>query len=663
MLDLPTVALGDPIEFQGLRANTTYRVKAFAYADAAEAQLISKVDAGSSFDIQLTNDDRPNVVQLRLHLLDAHTPSVTTFAGNGIAQLYNPSCVAFDASGNLYWVDATTSRVRKLDMATGAVTTLAGGGTVGIYADGVGLNAAFNKPYGIAVDGAGNVYVADTSNNRIRKIAPDGTVSTLAGSGMAAYADGTGTAASFNQPNGLAIDAAGILYVADTYNHRIRMVDTATGAVTTLAGSGSPAWTDGTGTGASFNYPRGVAIDAGGTLYVADTLNHRIRVITSGAVVSTLAGSGTPGNADGVGTGATFNQPRGLAVDASGHVYVADTSNNRIRKITGSTVSTLAGSSGGFTDGIATVAKFTQPYGLAVDAAGDLYVADLGNHRLRTISSGNVVTFAGNGSNSWADGNRLPYLDGIGKAASFNSPAGLAFDAAGTLYVADTNNHRIRKVAPDGTVSTLAGSGMAAWADGTGTGASFNSPFGLAFDSAGNLFVADSSNNRIRKITSSGDVTTFAGSGSATFANGTGTGAAFNNPRGLAIDAADNLYVADTNNQRIRKITSAGVVTTLAGSGSGSFADGVGTGASFANPRGLAIDASGNLYVGDASNNRIRKITPDGIVTTLAGSGVGTFADGFGTAASFNQPMGVAVDAAGNVYVTDTTNHRIRKLQ
>jgi sugar lactone lactonase YvrE len=254
------------------------------------------------------------------------------------------------------------------------------------------------------------------------------------------------------------------------------------------------------------------------------------------------------------------------------------------------------------------------------------------------------------------------YADGTGTSASFDLPAGLALDAAANVYVADTWNYRIRVMTPGGVVTTLAGSGFPFFADGTGTGASFKECWGIAVDSAGNGYISDSGNNRIRVVTPGGVVTTLAGSGAAAFADGIGAAASFAGPKGVATDGAGNVYVADSGNHRIRKVTSGGVVTTLAGSGVAGFAAGTGPAASFNVPEGVAVDANGNVYVADSSNNRIRMVTPAGAVTTLAGSGAGGFADGTATAAVFAFPVGIAVDSAGNLYVADDENYRIRKL-
>jgi sugar lactone lactonase YvrE len=324
--------------------------------------------------------------------------------------------------------------------AQAQVTALAGSTTKG-YADGTGSAASFSFPYSVGVDASGNVYVGDWGNNVIRKITPAGVVSTLAGSAKPGFADGTGAAASFNGPGGVAVDASGNVYVADHGNNTIRKI-TPAGVVSTLAGSPFPGYADGTGAAASFYYPTGIAVDGSGNVYVADRNNHAIRKITSAGVVSTLAGSTTPGSADGTGTAASFRFPNNLAVDASGNVYVADQMNNTIRKITpAGVVSTLAGTTtSGHADGPTATASFNSPTGVVVDASGNVYVTDAGNSRIRKITpAGMVSTLAGSLSG---------HADGIGSAASFSGPEGLAIDASGNLYVADSSNNMIRKLVP-----------------------------------------------------------------------------------------------------------------------------------------------------------------------------------------------------------------------
>lgn len=317
-------------------------------------------------------------------------------------------------------------------------------------------------------------------------------------------------------------------------------------------------------------------------------------------------------------------------------------------------VSTLAGSgSAGYADGAGAVAQFDHPYGVAVDVSGNLYVADGNNNRIRKITPvGGVSTLAGSGI--------AGSVDDTGTAAQFNIPYGTAVDASGNVYVTDFESDLIRKVTSNGVVSTLAGS-TKGFSNGSGTAAQFNSPTGIAVDASGNVYVADYENHCIRKITSGGVVSTLAGSGTPGFADGAAASAQFYYPVGVAVDASGNVYVADLNNNRIRKVTSGGVVSTLAGNGAEGFVDGNGAVAEFNSPQGIAVDTNGNVYVGDRSNNCIRKITSAGVVSTLAGSTRG-FSDGTGTNAQFKNPSAVAVDISGNVYVVDDSNIRIRKI-
>ncbi len=326
-------------------------------------------------------------------------------------------------------------------MTNGAVVSTMAGSTTFGSTNGTGSAASFSFPIGVAVDSSGNVCVGDSTNNLIREISPGGVVTTLAGSIWGGSSNGTGTAALFYGPDGVAVDGSGNVYVADFGNNLIRKI--APGAVvTTLAGSMAYGSSNGVGTAASFNGPQGVAVDASGNVYVADRYNNMIRVITSGGLVSTLAGTSSPGSANGTGTGASFYWPQGVAVDGAGNVYVGDSLNNLIRKITpGGMVSTLAGQAG--------------------------------------------VTGATNAT---------------GTAATFNYPIGVAVDDSGTVYVADCGNNMIRKITPGGVVSTLAGSTTPGSSNGTGTGASFKGPFGVAVGNTGIVYVADSGNNMIREI-------------------------------------------------------------------------------------------------------------------------------------------------------------------
>lgn len=306
------------------------------------------------------------------------------------------------------------------------------------------------------------------------------------------------------------------------------------------------------------------------------------------------------------------------------------------------------------TDGSGTAASFDEPLGMVMDGSGNLYVADAGSNKIRKVTpAGAVTTLAGSGAQG--------FTNGTGTAASFNHPVGLTLDASGNLYVADEHNNAIRKITPAGVVTTFAGSGSQAYVNGTGTGASFYYPCGVVADNQNNIFVADTYNQCIRKITPAGVVSTFAGSGSTGTADGTGTAASFSQPFGLAIDASNNLYLTDRTNQRIRKITPSGIVTTLAGS-TGGYRDGTGTAAQLQGPTSIALDAAGNIYITDETNQRIRKITQSGVVSTIAGTGSTGAVNGIGTAASFYNPFAIAAAPSGYLYIGDQYNYLIRKI-
>jgi sugar lactone lactonase YvrE len=380
--------------------------------------------------------------------------------------------------------------------------------------------------------------------------------------------------------------------------------------------------------------------------YVQNLFRPIGQLAAAGIVAFALAACGGGNGAASASSGSS--SPASSATPASSSVAPASSTG-------AAQVSTLAGSGAtGKANGQGTAASFNDPVGVVVDANGAVYVADTGNHLIRKIdASGNVTTLAGSGAAGSANGQ--------GTAASFDFPNRIAIDKSGIVYVADSGNSLIRKIDTSGHVTTLAGSGVPGSANGQGTAASFNFPTGIAVDASGNLYVADAGNNLIRKIDTSGNVTTLAGSGAAGAANGVGTAASFNAARGIAVDAGGNVYVADTSNNLIRKIDTSGNVTTLAGAGAQGAANGQGTAASFNGPYGLVVDANGNLYVADTDNNLIRKIDVSGNVTTVAGAGQGS-ANGQGTAASFFSPSGVAVDASGNLYVADTLNNLIRKI-
>lgn len=632
------------------------------------------------------------------------------------ARFTAPSSIAVDRAGVLSVGDS--GRVRSITPA-GLVTTLAGGGPSG-FADGPAATALFGSVDAVAVDAAGAIYVADAANDRIRTITPDGVVGSLgndampapvgAPRGVAVDAAGavsiadlfvishrtargvvTTLAGAFpprNEPpvpwgpaaeqefrgaGGIAVDAAGAVYGADVITHRISRI-TAAGAVTVYAGADAAGFADGAAATARFRAPSALAIDRAGGLYVADSGNHRIRRVTRAGEVSTVAGAGVPGLVDGPAATAQFQRPSGVAVGEDGTISVADTDNQRIRLITPTgEVRTLAGAgrsaSGhgtvwprrgggnvhGFADGPAHAAQFAAPQGIAVDASGTLVIADTGNHCIRTIGpDGHVRTLAGTGERGLADGPTA--------VTRFQRPSGVAVDAAGTIDVADTDNHRICRLAADGQVATLAGDGREGDADGPGAVARFHRPRGVDVDAAGTVYVADTGNRRIRTISPDGTVRTLAGPGRPGGVARVTADARLAWPAGVAVDAAGIVYVADRFGRRIRTVSPDGLVTTLAGSGIEGFADGPAATAQFSHPVGVAVDALGQVYVADAANHHIRQITPAGVVTTLAGGGVWGWVDGPAGTARFAEPTGVAVDGRGTVYVTDTANDRVRTI-
>ena len=540
------------------------------------------------------------------------------------------------------------------------MSTYAGSGGGG-YLDGVTVNPKYNNPAGVAIAPSGNIYIADTGNNAIRRIS-DGVVVTFAGTGVAGYVNGAPNVAQFTSPNAIAVDASENVYITEANSNAIRKI-TSAGVVSTFAGSIATAgFTDASGTSARFNTPKGIATDSSGNIYVADKGNSRIRKITSAGVATTVAGTGIAGYYDSTALNAQFDNPFGVAVSSAGVIYVGDTSNNKIRAIsTSGVVSTLAGSTPGFINGQGTSAQFNSPHGITIDSSGNLFVIDYTNNVIRKVTSaGAVTTFAGTGT--------LGGINGAGATANFKYPDGIAIDSSNNLLIGDTLGNTIRKITNAAVVSIYSGSASSGFINGKdGPIALFNSPIAVTTASNGITYVIDDFSPCIRKISADGlTVTTFAGDGNSAntgYIDDQGTAARFNSPKGMVLDSSGNIYVADTYNNRIRKVTSTGVVTTVAGDGTYGYLDGQGTAAKFAYPWGIAIDSSNNLYIADKGNSRIRKISASGAVTTVAGYILSGYADGAASVARFKNPQAIAVDSSnGTVYVADTANNRIRKI-
>ncbi len=585
-----------------------------------------------------------------------------------------PYGITMDQAGNLYVADFNNNRIRKIT-STGDVMTIVGNGD-GTNLNGIGLAATIHNPNGVAADSSGNIYVTSIGRNNIRKITPEGVVSTFSGTGVSGAVDGAASVARFNQPTGITIDSSGNLYVTDGTTCLIRRVDT-NGTVLTVAGNratpGCGAPVNLPGASAVFWIPRGIAIDAAGNLYVADMLNAVIRKIVLDPIthistsVSTIAGQNavhvsTDGAALG---GATFNRPSGIAVDPSGTtIYVSDEGSGLIRRIQGGFVSTIAGGGTNYADGLGTIASFASPLGLTLGVDGNLYVTDSTALTIRKVTpAGNVTTIAG-------EGGIVGSTDSIGPRASistFLQPKGLKQDSARNLYVVD-GNLAIRKITAAGDVVVIAGKigVVGGFVDGNGTTARFESLREITMDSSRNLYVTDKES--IRKMDIAGNVTTIAGTNTAGYLDGPGTTARFSSPAGISLDSSGNLFIADYGNNVIRKIDAVtNVVTTFVGSlltTAGSL-DGTGNAATFNRPMGMDIDTNNNLYVFDSGGYIVRKITPGGVVTTIAGqAGMSGSTNGNAlTTAKFSAGRGLAVDPTGkNIYLCDTPNQLIRKI-
>jgi sugar lactone lactonase YvrE len=534
--------------------------------------------------------------------------------------------VVFDSAGNLYFSSERALKVFKIS-PSGDLTTFAGNGQRGSGGDGGPATAAqLGSPTGLAVDAAGNIYIADGWNNRVRKVAAaSGIITTFAGvGGVLGIGDGgPATLAALQAPSAIAFDGDGNAYVADTFNHRIRKI-VPNGTITTIAGTGfsgngSGDGDDGPATAANLTFPSGVTADAAGNVYFIDNETRVRKISAYTGIISAFAGTvlGCPSTGDGgPATSAKLCTPRTLSVDSIGNVYIGE--QVKIRKVnTAGVISTIAGTGieGGSGDGgLATSAQFSGINGLAVRENGDLFITDFSKRRIRqiTFSDGKIQTVAGNGSPGGAgDG-------GSAASAQFYNPAGIAVDLNGNMYVADTYNHRVRKISFSGIITTMAGTGVQGFSGdgGPATSAQLSLPQYVAVDPSGNVYISDL-NHRVRKVSPSGFITTVAGNGSINYSGDGGPATlAGLSPKAIAVDANGNLYIGDTF--RVRRVGLDGIISTVAGTGVLGYSGdgGPATSAQMFSPTGLSLDSAGNLFI--AEDYRVRKVSTDGTITTYS---------------------------------------------
>jgi uncharacterized protein (TIGR03437 family) len=518
---------------------------------------------------------------------DGYPSFVGDTAAANKSELNHPQDVTVDSSGNIYIADTSNAAIRKIT-TDGNINTVAGNNTIGYSGDaGVATSAGLISPYSVAVDSSGNIYIAEPEDGRIRKVTTsDGKINTIAGNGNVGFG-GDGSAATSAQlwlPSGVTVDSSGNVYIADTVNNRVRKVSS--GNISTIAGNGGFSYSGdgGAATKAQLNAPASVAVDSAGNYYIADTANNVVRKVSVNGTITTFAGNGTAGfgGDNGAAASAQLNSPQGVAVDAAGNVYISDTLNARVRKVSGGTISTVAGGGtiGYAGDGGAgPSAQLNTPIGLAVDGSGNLYIADFGNNVVRKLSSGGTIsTLAGNGRQGYSgDG-------GLATLAQLNGPRGVATDTAGNVYIADTLNSRVRMVTTGGSISTIAGTGIAGNSGdgGPATSAQIVTPTGIAVDAAGSVYISDLSKN-VRRFFRNGPIATVAGINVRGYSGdgGAAVNAMLNGPTGLAVDSKGNVYVADSGNNAVRLLqasstgaTSIGAVTNSASNATGPISGG-----------------------------------------------------------------------------------------
>jgi sugar lactone lactonase YvrE len=662
------------------------------------------VDSSGNFYIAAFNQNRVFKVDTSGTITVVAGSGALGYSGDGIvggahnADLYHPIAVAVDSSKNVYIADQYNCVVRKVTTA-GTITTIAGiAGSCGYSGNtGLGTSAQLYLPSGVAVDGSGNLYIADNANCAIRVLVlSTDIINIYAGNHSCGYAGdgGPATSAQLSNVSGVATDSAGNLYIGDSQNCLVRKVTKSTGNISLIAGlvtSGIPQCGFGgdatAAVGAKLYYVYGLAVNSTGTtVTVADFQNQRVRQFTVGGNINTVAGNGTPcgGGPCGAGSAATSAElyyPTSVALSGS-TVYIADNDNHVIDKFTVGGVLNIA--AGNFSATIETQVNgapptgvvLNHPYGIAADPSGNVYVSDSDNYMVDEYvkSAGKVNFFAGNGTPGYSgDG-------GTATLAKITHPYGIAKGSNGDVYIADTNNCLVRVVntASPPTISTFAGltiggnAGHCAFAGdgGSATAAELYYPYGVAVDSSGNLYIADYYNYAVRKVSTAGVITTIAGILGVSGYGGDGgpaTSALLSSPTAVAVDPAGNVFIADYNNCRIRGVNAVtGIITTVAGNGSCGFGpDGVATSVPVVNPQGIAVDANDNLFISD-NTNRVRWVSPSGIMTTIAGASNGAPGyngdGGLATLALLWTPTGVALDQSGNILVSDYNNFRVRSI-
>ena len=613
--------------------------------------------------------------------LTVRVPLMGNAAGGylGDVQLATHACFdyplygGFDSKGNLFISDSSGDRIRRI-APNGKIYTAAGVGQLGYNGEGIPANTtAMGFPKGVAVNAAGDFWYADYGNNRVRKVAvATALVNTVAGNGTRGYTgdNGAGTAAEISQPDGLALDAAGNLYFSDSGNNVVRVVNGSTGVITTVVGNGIAGFSGdgGAATSASLNNPRGIAFDAAtGNLYVVDSLNYRIRVVTglgTGTVlINTFAGNGSPATSGdgGLAVAASIGVPRGVLV-SNNIVYLSQAGISRVRQVSIATgiIDVVAGSINGY-DGEGNPpasAQFQTPTGLMMNASGNLLIVDALNNRVRKINSTAAVheMIAGTTVNTIAGG--FTGDGGAPNSGCLNSPESISMDASGNYLIGESG--RVRKVTGGATISTVVGTGAFGYTGDSGlaTVATMTIPLGVTQDGSGNVFIADNWNKVIRRVDNATQtITTLSADPTAL------------DLTMLATDALGNVYSVDRGACVVRQVTPGGVSTVVAGvlGSCGYNSDGIAaTTAQLNAPYGVVLDPTGNIYISDAGNNRVRLVTiSSGLISTVAGTGVCNFSGdgGLATAATICQPSGLALDPVGRLLIADYQNFRVRLVE